>query len=178
MLRCACSATAKVSCRRRGDTISAPMPETFSCERARTGTVGVAPHGAHVRRSTGIIKNPVSSRQTRWAPRRWSFFYRGPVALEPLAYPTVVALFRAWLGSLRPEATGAEQSPDVIRMVADVEMLPNQVDDASTRPQAGAIAGRFRSCDDQAHEAPALPRIEFRRPPGCWAGAQARAALS
>lgn len=59
------SANAKVICRRRGDTISAPMPETFSCERARTGTVGVTPHGAHVRRRTGIIRKPVSSRQTR-----------------------------------------------------------------------------------------------------------------
>jgi hypothetical protein len=63
MLRCGCSANAKVICRRRGDTISAPMPETFSCERARTGTVGVVPQRAHVRRSTGIIRNPVSSRQ-------------------------------------------------------------------------------------------------------------------
>jgi hypothetical protein len=41
------------------------MPETFSCERARTANVGVVPHGAHVRRSTGVIRKPVSSRQIR-----------------------------------------------------------------------------------------------------------------
>src|SRR5262249_61744999 len=97
--------------------MSAPMPETFSCERARTDSIGVAPHGAQVRRSTGIIMNPVSSRQTRWAPSRGSFFYGGPIHLNPLAHPTVVALFRPRLGALRTEGTGAEQAPDGSRMV-------------------------------------------------------------
>src|SRR5215470_14051069 len=107
MLRRGCSANAKVMRRRRGDTIRAPIPETFSCDRVRTGSVGVSPHGAHVRRSTGSIKNPVSSRHTRCAPSRCSFFYRGPLNLDPFAYATVVALFRARLGSLRTEATFA-----------------------------------------------------------------------
>src|SRR5262245_47512463 len=144
MLRRGCSANAKLKRRRRGDTISAPIPETFSCERARTGSVGVAPRGAHVRRSTGSIRNPVSSRQTRWAPRRCSFFYRGPIDLDPLAHAPVVALFRARLGALRTEATGAEQAPHVIGMVDDREVPTDQVDNASTGPQAGAIAGCFR----------------------------------
>ena len=65
MLRRGYKANASVSRWRRGETIKAPMPETFSCERARTAIVGVAPHRAQVRRSTGIIKNPVSSRQIR-----------------------------------------------------------------------------------------------------------------
>ena len=39
------SARARVSCRRRGDTISTPIPETFSCARARTASGGVTPHG-------------------------------------------------------------------------------------------------------------------------------------
>src|SRR2546427_4903646 len=34
----------RVMWRRRGDTTRAPMPETFSWERARTASVGVAPH--------------------------------------------------------------------------------------------------------------------------------------
>src|SRR5215471_1763058 len=143
MLRCGCSANATVSCRRRGDTISAPMPETFSCERARTGTVGVAPHGAHVRRRTGIIRKPVSSRQTRCASSRWSFFYRGPLPLDPLPHATVVALLRARLWALRTEPTGAEQAPDVVGVIDDREMVTDQVDDSPTRPQARPIAGRF-----------------------------------
>src|SRR6266852_9862201 len=117
MFRRGYSAKARVSWRRRGDTTSAPIPDTFSCERARTDSVGVAPHSAHVRRSTGIIRKPVSSRQIRWAPRRASFFYPGPVLLDPLAYATIVALFGAWLGPLRTEATRPEQPSHVIRVV-------------------------------------------------------------
>jgi hypothetical protein len=62
-------------------------------------------------------------------------------------------------------------------MVDDVEVATNQVDESSTRPQAGAIAGRFRPRDDQARQAAALPRTELRRSTGCRAGAQARATL-
>jgi hypothetical protein len=134
--------------------------------------------GAHVRRSTGIIRKPVSSRQIRWAPSRWSFFYRGPLDLDPLAHATVVALFRARLGPLRTEATGAEQTPHVIRMVDDVEVMTNQIDDSSARPQAGAIAGRFRPRDDHARQSPTLRGGELRRSPGRRARAQAGMALS
>src|SRR3989449_5443311 len=137
------SASARVSWRRRGDTTSAPMPETFSCERARTDTVGVAPHSAHVRRSTGIIRKPVSSRQIRWAPRRASFFYPGPVLLDPLADATIVALLRARLGPLRTEATRPQQSPDVIRMVDHLELVTDDVHDPPARPQARGVGRRF-----------------------------------
>src|SRR5213594_867397 len=109
------SASARVSWRRRGDATSAPMPDTFSCERARTDIVGVAPRSAHVRRSTGIIRKPVSSRQIRWAPRRASFFYSGPVLLDPLADATIVALLGPRLGTLRTEAARPQQPPDVIQ---------------------------------------------------------------
>src|SRR5437867_453768 len=102
-------ARARVIWRRRGETTSAPMPETFSWERARTENVGVVPHGAQVRRSTGIIRKPVSSRQIRWAPRRARFFYPGPVLLDPLAHAAIVALLGARLRALRTEAAGAEQ---------------------------------------------------------------------
>ena len=172
------SARARVSCRRRGDTISAPIPETFSCERARTASGGVTPHGAQVRRSTGSIMNPVSSRQTRWAPSRRSFFYRGPIPVDPLAHPTIVALLRARLGSLRAEATGAKQAPHVIRMVDDIEVMPDQVDDAPTRPQAGAIAGRFRPGHDQARQSTALRGAELRGSTRGGAGTQPVATVS
>src|SRR5437899_3301776 len=90
--------------------------------------------GAHVRRSTGSIKKPVSSRQIRWAPRRRSFFYRGPVHPNPLAHPLIIALLGPRLRPLRAEATRTEQSTDVIRMVGDVEVVTDEVDDPSTRP--------------------------------------------
>jgi hypothetical protein len=66
----------------------------------------------------------------------------------------------------------------VIRVVDDIEVVMDQVDDASTCPQARAIAGRFRPRDDQARQATALHRTELRRAPGGWPGAQGGAALT
>ena len=151
------------------------MPDTFSCERARTENVGVVPHGAHVRRSTGIIRKPVSSRQIRWAPRRASFFYPGPVLLDPLADATIVALLRARLGTLRTEATRPQQSPDVIRMVDHLELLTDDVDDPPARPQARGVARRFRPRHNQAHQLPSLGRRQLRRSARRRACPQARA---
>src|SRR5215813_2008459 len=178
MLRRGCNANARVRRRRRGDTISAPMPETFSCERARTDSVGVTPRGAHVRRSTGIIKNPVSSRQTRWASSRCRFFYRRPIHLDPLPDATIVALFGPRLGPLRTEATSAEQASDVIRMVDDIEVMANQINDASAGPEARGVAGSFRAGDDEARQSTALGGAELRRPTRGRLGAEASAALA
>jgi hypothetical protein len=66
----------------------------------------------------------------------------------------------------------------VIRVIDDIEVVMDQVDDSPTRPQARAIAGRFRSRDDQARQALPLRRAELRRSPGGWSGAQAGAALT
>jgi hypothetical protein len=90
----------------------------------------------------------------------------------------VVALFRPRLRALRTEPTGAEQAPHVIGVVDDIEVAMNQVDDAPTRPQARAIAGRFRPRDDQARQSPPLGGAELRQSPGGRSGAQARAALA
>src|SRR3989475_6666458 len=151
------NAKARVSWRRWGDTISAPIPDTFSCERVRTESVGVTPHGAHVRRSTGSIRNPVSSRQIRWPPRRASFFYPGPVLLDPLAHATIVALLGPRLGTLRTEAARPQQPPDVIRVVDDLEGVADEVDDPPAGPQTRAIARRFRPRPDHARQLPPLP---------------------
>jgi hypothetical protein len=172
------SAKASVICRRRGATTSAPMPETFSWDRARTANVGVMPHGAHVRRSTGIIRKPVSSRQIRWAPCRPSFFYPGPVPVDPLAHATIGALLGARLGALRTEAARPEQAAHVIGMVDDLEVVTDEVDDPSAGPQAGRVAGRLRPSHHHAGQLPPLRRGQLGRSAGCCAGAQASPALA
>jgi hypothetical protein len=94
------------------------------------------------------------------------FFYPGPVAVQPLAHAAIVALLGPRLRPLRTEAAGAEQPAHVVGMVADVEVVTDQVDDPPTRPQARAIAGGFRPGQDQAREgAPAAP-------PRAWGGAR------
>ena len=66
----------------------------------------------------------------------------------------------------------------MVRVVDDIEVVMNQVDDSPTRPQARAIAGRFRPRDDQPRQSTALHRTELRRAPGGRPGAQAGAALA
>jgi hypothetical protein len=63
-------------------------------------------------------------------------------------------------------------------MVDDIEAITDQVDDSSARPQAGAIAGRFRPGNDHARQSTALRGVELRRSPGGRPGAEAGAALS
>src|SRR5262249_62270212 len=92
--------------------------------------------------------------------------------LDPFAHAPIVALFRARLGALRTEATGPEQPPDVIGMVEDLEAIADQLDESPTRPQAGAIAGGFRSGDDEAGQGPALDGAELGRSTGRWARAE------
>jgi hypothetical protein len=48
----------------------AAMPDTFSWCRARTARVGVFPRGPQVRRRSGAIRKPVSSRQISRAPKQ------------------------------------------------------------------------------------------------------------
>src|SRR2546428_800695 len=164
------SAKARVMWRRRGDTTRAPMPETFSWERARTDSVGVAPHRAHVRRSTGIMRKPVSSSAIRWAPSRRSFFYLHPLPLTPLTDPAIVALFGARLGPLRAEATGAQQSADVVGMVDDVKAGADHRDDPSTGPETRSIPRGFRPCHDHVSELASLGGGQLGRAPcrGAW----------
>src|SRR2546427_5255329 len=114
-------ARARVIRRRCGETIRAPIPETFSWERARTLSVGVTPRRPHVRRSTGAIWKPFSSRQTSEAPRRRSFFYAWPVDLHPLTEATVVPFLGDPLGALRGQAAGSEETADVVGIVGHPE---------------------------------------------------------
>jgi hypothetical protein len=151
--------------RRRGETSTAPMPETFSCERARTGIVGVWPHGPQVRRSTGVIMNPVSSRQISHAPLRRSFFYSGPLLPHPPSDSEIVPLLGRALRSLRREPTRAKQPADVVRVVRDAEALAHQLDDPPTGPQDGPISRGLGPGKNRPHERPALLGRQLGRSP-------------
>ena len=67
---------AKYSPNRRaaGETLTAPMTDTFLRCPPSPPTTGVRPLSAHVRRTSGFRSNPVSSIRTTWAFRRLAFF--------------------------------------------------------------------------------------------------------
>ena len=54
--------------------------------------------------------------------------------LDPLAHAAIVALFGAGLRPLRTEPAGAQQPPDMIGMVDDLELLSDDIDDPPARP--------------------------------------------
>jgi hypothetical protein len=98
--------------------------------------------------------------------------------VHPVTDPLIIALLGARLRPLRAEPAGTEQAADVIRMVDDVELTSNDLDDPSTGPQASVIAGRFRPRQHQARQALPLRGAELRGPTGRRTCAQPAATLS
>src|SRR3989442_1974869 len=91
------------------------------------------------------------------------FFYPGPVLLDPRAHAAIVALFGAWLGPLRTETTRPEQPSNVIRMVGDLEVVADEVDDPPAGPQALPVTGRFRAPHAQTRQLTLLRGRQLRR---------------
>jgi hypothetical protein len=97
--------------------------------------------------------------------------------VDPLTHAAIVALLRAWLGALRTEAARPQQASDVIRMVDDLEVLADDVDDPPARPEARGIAGGFRPGHDHARQLPPLRGRQLRRSTRRWARAKAHPTL-
>src|SRR3989475_4393791 len=93
------------------------------------------------------------------------FFYLHPFSLTPLTDPAIVALFGARLGPLRAEATGAQQSADVVGMVDDVKAGADHRDDPSTGPETRAIPRGFRPGHDHVRELASLGGGQLGRAP-------------
>src|SRR5262245_8235832 len=62
---------------------STPLQTDNRSWRYRCRIHGVCPFGAQVRRTLGMSRNPLSSTNTRWAPRRAAFFYPPPFVAGP-----------------------------------------------------------------------------------------------
>jgi len=76
------------------------------------------PMGAQVRRRVGMSRKPLSSRKTRRAPRRWTFFYRWPGVALPVSDGRFVALKGPTLRDLTAPAQMAQELPDMRWMIA------------------------------------------------------------
>src|SRR4029450_8010400 len=113
---------------------ASPLQTDSRSWRYRCRTHGVCPWGAHVRRTFGISRNPLSSTNTRWAPRRTAFFYPRPRVLRPPTDGGLVALDGAALGLLAAPAQGGQDLPDMRGVIPHVELLLNQRGHARERP--------------------------------------------
>ena len=104
------------------------------------------------------MRKPVSSRQISRAPRRWSFFYAGPVHLHPLPNARIIPLLGDGLRTLWAQAARAQHAPNMIGVVRHAQAVLDKVDNAPARPQARSIPGGFGPLQDPADELLALTR--------------------
>src|SRR5438128_10647140 len=102
--------------------------------------MGVQPTGAQVLRTFGINRKPLSSRNTRWAPRRAAFFYPGPFVGFPSLNGRLVPLEGASFGFLpTPAEALSQQLPHANGTVADSELSLDQPGNALESPQLGRV---------------------------------------
>jgi len=114
------------------------------------------PTGAQVLRTFGINKKPLSSRNTRWAPRRSAFFYIRPHRRLPAFDGGLIPLPRPSFGLLpAPLEAVPQELPDAHRAVVDPELRVNQLRDALERPQLGRVPRRARPAAEAAGAVPA-----------------------
>jgi hypothetical protein len=71
-------------------------------------------------------------------------------------------LARGW-GRCGLNPLAPEQSPNVIGVVDDLELVANDVDDPPARPEARGVARRFRPRHDQARQLLPLHGRQLRR---------------
>jgi hypothetical protein len=105
-------------------------------------------------------------------PSFWAFFDGGPSLPLPLVNGRLVPFQRPACGPLRTPVQLPQQLPDVARMIANVELLFDQVPDPLAGPQRGLIAEFLGSLQQAAHQSPALLVIQQRLAPGSPSGPQ------
>jgi hypothetical protein len=123
--------------------------------------------GAHVRRTLGMSRNPLSSTKTRWAPRRAAFFYPWPLLALPPGDGGLVPLDGAALRLLTAPPERRQHLPDMRRVIAHPELLANHFSHPRQRPELRPVASTERALAKQRHESAFLrlgqPRRSSRR---------------
>src|SRR5512145_2048806 len=98
-------------------------------------STGVRPRGAQVRMTGGARRNPLSSRNARWAPRLAAFFYMRP----PVPLPVCDRLFVPFPGPgrrlLPAPSESLKESPEMVRVIVDLEPLRDHLGDPTGRPE-------------------------------------------
>jgi hypothetical protein len=121
------------------------------------------PAGRPRGQTLGMSRNPLSSTNTRWAPRRATFFYPGPFRVLPAGNGSLISFDRAPLGFLAAPAQGRQHLPDVARVVANAELLVDQVGHPRHGPEIGRVARPERPPHEQPDELVLLARGQPRR---------------
>lgn len=97
--------------------------------------------------------------------------------MNPESNALVVPFLGLCLRALRGEATGTQETADMVRVVEDPKTVPDQLDDSSASPQSGRKSAGFRPLENPSHQTAKLPGAQLRGPTGGGPGPQAGASL-
>src|SRR4029453_18039684 len=97
-------------------------------------------------------RNPLSSTNTRWAPRRAAFFYPRPSLELPPGDGGLVPLDGAALRLLTAPAERRQHLPHMRRVIAHPELLANHFGHPRQRPELRPVAGTERALAKHRHD--------------------------
>ena len=125
-----------------------------------------------------MSRKPLSSTNTRWAPRRAAFFYPGPRGPLPPGNSRFVPLDGPPFGFLTAPAQAGQDFPHVRRMIANAKLLADQRGHSGQRPEIGAVPGPHRPVAQQRDQLRFLAGRQARRAPRGRLGAQSPGPLA
>src|SRR5258706_14895577 len=110
----------------------------------------------------GTRRNPLSSRNPKWAPSTAVFFYARPYMLFPIPDSLFVPLSVPFVGYLTAPTHCAHQLPDIRYGVADTEASANKFADAAQCPKVGLVSGLQGTLQKQPNQALSLSLVQQR----------------
>ncbi len=124
------------------------------------------------------MSSPLSSRSSRFAPRRRAFFDARPVRLQPPGDGLVIALAGPAPRLLGREPAPAKPGRQVVRVEVDAELLLDEPGQPRGGPQPGGEAVLGRVVGQPTADDLLLGGGQFGRPPGHGLRRQAVGPLS
>ncbi len=130
--------------------------------------MGVSPIGAQVLRTLGMRRNPLSSRNTRWAPSLRAFFYTRPLVFLPAGDGFLVSLCGPTFRLLPRPFEIHHHPPHMARVVANPEVLFDQLGNPRQGPEVCRVSCCASASLQQSQQLALLRLGEPRRTPRCW----------
>ncbi len=158
--------------RRFGETLQAPISESFFQLRSRRFKTGVCPRGAQVFCTNGVKETPDSSTNISRAPSRATFFYSWPVLDDPSGDGRFVPFDGFELRLLAGESQRLEHIRKSVDMVLNAVASSDDFQNSRTGPQVGLEAFRAGAIKQAFSQSFALSRGELARLAGMWFGGQ------
>ena len=119
-------------------------------------------------RTLGMRRNPLSSRNTRWAPSLRVFFYTWPLVFLPVGDGFLVSLRGPAFRLLPRPFQTHHHAPHMARVVANPEMLLDQLGNPRQSPEVCCVSCRWSASLQQSQQLALLRLGQSRRTSRRW----------